>query len=145
MTTRIDAKLGGAGFSRRGPLVPPSALAIRTRQSAARVGQAIVPAGGLQAAVDTEQAAYAVRTYFSGFVSCIHPWREAREIRLETRRRAEARLQPGLAAPRKAKPVRGTLVPLFRWRTEVRRRLKSAPQELSMRPWHESMKARTLK
>ncbi len=40
--------------------------------------------------------------------------------------------KPGRAAFR----LHGTLVPLLKWRTEVRHRLKPAPQELSMRSEH---------
>jgi hypothetical protein len=36
------------------------------------VGQAIVPAGGFQAAVDTEPATHKLGTHFSGFVSRRH-------------------------------------------------------------------------
>jgi len=54
----------------------PSALAVRGVQAIRLVRQAIVPAGGLQAAV--QQTTHAVRTYFSGFVFAGIPQRSLR-------------------------------------------------------------------
>ena len=77
-----------------------SALAFRSMESAARWGRQSCLQAAFQAAVDTEQT---VRRHFSPASCLAASWSEAGEIRPETRRRAEARLQPGLAAPRKAK------------------------------------------
>jgi hypothetical protein len=51
------------------------------------VGQAIVPAGGLQAAVDTEQTTHAVGTYFLRLRVSPASCREAREMPDESRGR----------------------------------------------------------